>query len=83
MKILKAANTSWAHKFACRECKSKLEVEAADLYVYNNAVFYAGESWEPEIAYTCPVCSSRNTVTEKVPSGLRYKLIDDAQSKRK
>jgi len=82
MKILNVINTKWTKTVTCRECKSELEIEESDLYVYNNAVGYAGETWEPEVSYDCGVCHSRNCVDNKIPSGIKYKLVDAARAKR-
>lgn len=80
MKILangKSA-TTWTKVFVCKECRAKLEVNGSDLFVVNDAVFYAGESWEPNVVFRCASCESLNRVTDKVPSGLRDKLISAA-----
>lgn len=80
MKILSKGNTTWKKEFTCKACKAKLEVSKEDLVVKNFAVFYAGETWEPEVCFVCPVCHTTNKVSNAVPAGICSKLYDDARS---
>jgi transcription elongation factor Elf1 len=74
MKIL-STPTEWTKQFTCPHCNAELEVSGSDLYVVNEAVGYAGETWEPEIHYECPVCKTSNRITRKVPGGLASDLM--------
>jgi hypothetical protein len=82
MKVLSTGKTSWSGEFECCECHAKLEVVKSDLHVGNNAVAYAGDSWDPYVYFNCAVCKSRNTVTGKIPSGISETLISKARSDR-
>ncbi len=73
----------WAKKFTCSECKTVWEVGESDLRVFNHAVFYGGETWEPEVSFLCDDCHTENVVTERIPSGMQYKLINAALAARR
>lgn len=86
MKVVDEGNgpkQKWTKRFVCEECQATLEVEESDLHVVNTAVGYAGETWEPELEFECPVCHSDNRVTGRVPSGIQYKLFEEALKKAK
>lgn len=86
MKIISTESNkgTWTKKVTCSECKAVLELEASDLKVYNTACFYAGETWEPQIGYSCGVCNSVNYLDDsKIPSGIRNNLYAKARSERR
>lgn len=75
MKVLEGPD-KWVKQCTCKECSAKLEIEESDLRVVNTAVGYAGETWEPAIVVTCPVCKTDVYVTKKVPYGIQNRLYD-------
>ena len=83
MKVIKTGNasTEWTKRLVCPECQALLEVVESDLYVVNTAVNYAGETWEPELRCNCGSCHSQIDMSNKVPSGIQYKLYDSARKK--
>jgi rubrerythrin len=83
MKVLKQGGEGWSQEFVCQGCASTLLVETSDLAVINTAMGYAGETWEPEVAFNCPVCQTTNQVSSRVPDGIRNRLISEANRKRK
>lgn len=83
MKVLKGGNKTgkWVKKFVCKHCDAVLEVCENDLFTVNTAVAYAGETWDPRLRFTCPVCSTDNDVTNNVPYGIQFKSFSDYQNR--
>ena len=87
MRVVRTGSGSsekWSRNFVCRECDSTLEIVARDLWVANTAIAYAGETWEPRLAFTCSVCKSTSYLADSaVPSSIRHALYDKARSRRR
>ena len=81
MKVLPEGKTKWSIVVDC-SCGAKLEVEESDLKVVNTACFYAGETWDPEISITCPVCKTSMHVTDRVPYGMSSAMMAAARSNK-
>lgn len=74
MKIIDAGhNVAWSLRLICRgmPCAAVLEIEESDLHFVNNAMGYAGETWEPQLYVVCPVCGALNYVTWDVSTQIR------------
>ena len=79
MKVL--SQEKWSAQVTCTACKALLEIEESDLRVVNTAMAYAGERWDPRLRVECAVCHSDIDVTRTVPSGMRYRMYDEAREK--
>ncbi len=44
----------WSKDFHCKHCAETSKITISDVHVYNTAVFYAGETWDPEVRIVCP-----------------------------
>jgi uncharacterized protein YbaR (Trm112 family) len=81
MKVIDAGNSKkkWTKIIICPHCHAKLEIEKKDLCVDNDAVAYAGETWEPHLRCKCGACGSRIEMEGKVPEGIEEELINKAR----
>ena len=83
MRVVKSGKyggDGWKKNFVCRECGAVIEPSEEDLKVYNSAVAYAGETWDPVVYYTCPECETDNVVTFDVPYPIRdrqFKILEE------
>lgn len=79
MKIV-GKRKKWTKRFACKECKTELEISESDLHVHNVAPNWGGGPyWDPEMHFDCTVCHSDNDVTDRIPSGIQYKMFERAR----
>ena len=78
MKIL--SEPEWTRKVTCPHCRAKLEITATDIKAINTAVFYAGETFEPEVGVDCGVCHKFFEI-HGVPAGLYNKAVNDLRNR--
>ncbi|KKS93254.1 MAG: hypothetical protein UW68_C0006G0028 [Candidatus Collierbacteria bacterium GW2011_GWB1_44_6] len=74
-------NKRWSKNFTCNHCRKISRVTVSDIHVFNTAVLYAGETWDPEVRIVCPVCHTQTAAGKHVPRGIQNELISEAESK--
>lgn len=70
---------SWSKQFRCPECKSTSTITIEDIKVYNSAVAYAGEDWEPKVKIICSICKTASDAGRKVPQGIQDRVLTEAE----